>query len=125
MKTLIRLCVLLTSLVSVASAQTYTLDWGSSFSPAWATGNTSGTANNIGGSTVNCSVSMFKSAGIFTTTLGSFGGPMTPTVSASTFIVGGSPKNIQISLDYPSNTDYCDITFTFNKPVFNVSFNLA
>lgn len=40
------------------ATQTYTLDLGSSFSPSWAAGGTSGTAHNIGGSGINCTLGM-------------------------------------------------------------------
>jgi hypothetical protein len=124
MKTIIRLLIFVCFVQSV-QAQTYTLNWASSFSPAWVTGNTSGNANNIGGSIVNCNVGLTKSGGIYTTTYGSSGGPATPTVASSPYIVGGSSANLVIALDYATNTEYTDITFTFNKPVFNVSFNIA
>ncbi|HEX2608569.1 MAG TPA: hypothetical protein VHK91_14370, partial [Flavisolibacter sp.] len=45
-------------------SQAYTLDWGSSFSPALAAGNTSGTATAINGSSRNLNLSMnFTGAG--------------------------------------------------------------
>ncbi|HWJ92666.1 MAG TPA: hypothetical protein VNR87_16225 [Flavisolibacter sp.] len=108
-----------------AGAQIYRMDWATSMSPSWSTGNTSGNAPNIGGSGVSCSVNLTKSGGVYTTTLGPAGGPATPTVASATYVVGGSPSNLQIALDYGSNLDYTDITFTFSQPVYNVSFNIA
>jgi hypothetical protein len=102
-------------------AQSYYLNWGASFSPAWANGATSGTANNIGGSGVNCSVNITKSGGVFT----SVGGPTTPTVSGTTAVVGGSTSNILVALDYANPSQYTDITFTFSTLVYGVKFNLA
>jgi len=115
----------LTILVQQVQAQTYTMNWATSFTPAWATGNISGNATNIGGSAVNMSVSLFKSGGVYTTTYDTYGGPMTPTVSSSPYIVGGSSSNIVIAPEFTSNTQYMEATFTFNKPVFNVSFNVG
>lgn len=127
MKTTIQFLVILLGILSSAHAQTYTLDWGSSFAGGglWPTYATSRNAPNIGGSGVNCSVNVTKSGGIFTTVLGPYGGPPTPTVASSTFIVPGSSSNLQLSLDFTTATQYCDVVFTFSQPVFNVSFNLA
>src|ERR1700694_3314551 len=125
MKTLFSLILAIFGLASSLQAQTYTLQWGSSFSPAWATGLLTGTANNIGGSGIKCSVSIVNSGGGFTTVLSSMGGTITPTVSASTITVANSATNVQIAMDYADNTEYTDIVFTFNKPAFNVKFNIA
>ena len=105
---------------SSVSAQSYTLNWASSFFPAWANGATTGNAINIGGSTINCSVSIVKSGGAYT----NFGGPTTPTVGSST-VVAGSTNNMQVALDYSTASQYTDITFTFSTLVYNVNFNLA
>jgi hypothetical protein len=121
--------LLLSGVVTTPKAQTvsaYTLNWGTSFSPVWATGTVSRTASNIGGSGINCAVSMpVSGGGIFTTTYGSYGGVMTPTVASSTFIVPGSTSNLQVSLDYPSNKSYTTITLDFSARITNASFRIA
>lgn len=103
-----------------AFAQTYTLNWASSFSSAWADGATNGNAFNIGGSGINCTVNVTKSGGAFA----SFSGPMSPTVNSS-IIVGGSSKNLQVAVDYTNPSQYTDITFTFSTLVYDLAFNLA
>lgn len=103
-----------------AFAQTYTLNWATSFASAWADGATNGNAFNIGGSGINCTVNITKSGGAFA----SFGGPMTPTVNSS-IIVGGSTKNLQVAVDYTNSSQYTDITFTFSTLVYDLAFNLA
>jgi hypothetical protein len=125
MKAFFLLILSLTGLVCRLNAQTFLMNWSTSISGGWINTATSGTANNIGGSGVNLSVSMTKTGGVFTTTLGPSGGPATPTVANSTYIVAGSSANLQISLDYATNTDYTDINFAFNKTVYNVNFNIA
>lgn len=103
-----------------AFAQTYTLNWASSFSSAWADGAINGNAFNIGGSGINCSVNITKSGGTFA----SFSGPMSPTVNSS-IVVGGSSKNLQVAVDYTNPSQYIDITFTFSTLVYDLNFNLA
>jgi hypothetical protein len=125
MKTLILLAIAFLFLADTALSQVYTMNWGTSISPAWVTGNTSGIGNNVNGSGIRVTIGMVKTGGVFTTTLGSYGGPNTPTVSSSTFIVGGSSSNIQLSLDYGSSAEYTDITVTFSSPVLNARFNIA
>jgi hypothetical protein len=102
-------------------AQTYTLNWASSFSPAWANGATSGNANNIGGSGINCSVSIVKSGGTFA----SSGGITAPTVANSLVTVPGSGSNILVALDFSNPSQYTDITFNFATLVYNLKFNIA
>src|SRR4051812_33214106 len=100
MKTRMILFLMITLTSFVADAQTYTLNWGTSFNPAWVTGAVSGNANNVNGSGVRCTATLVKTGGIYTTTLGSLGGVLTPTVAGSTFVVPGSSNNLLLSLDY-------------------------
>lgn len=125
MKTIIQFLVITICFAGSINAQTYTLNWGSSFSGGWPNTATSRNALNINGSGVNCSVAVTKSGGAYANVYGTYGGPPTPTVSASTFIVPGSSNNLQLSLDFTNATQYCDIVFTFSQPVFNVSFKIA
>jgi len=103
-----------------------TLNWGTSFSPAWANGNTSGTASAIGGTIVNASVSTTITNGIFTDANGGAIGPITPTVAASTFIVAGAENNLQIANDFTSKTSgFTTIQIVFSAAVKNVNFKIA
>lgn len=120
MKTLLHLFVLLITSISV-SAQSYTMNWASSFSPAWGIGTTTGNAYNIGGSGINCSVDIVKSGGVYA----SYGGYSAPIVNSGMMSVGGSSSNILVALDYSNPSQYTDITFTFSSPVYNLSFNLG
>jgi hypothetical protein len=50
---------------------------------------------------------------------------MTPTVANSAFVVPGSNKNLLISLDYTSNTQYTDVILNFSQPVLNAFFRVG
>lgn len=105
-------------------AQTYTLNWASSFSTAWGNGHTSGSAANIGGSGITATVNLTKSGGVYTSSNGSTG-QATPTVSGSAFVVGGSTANLEIAVDFDQNTEYIDIVYHFSAPVTHVAFEVA
>ena len=92
MKTFIQILFIAFGFISTVHAQTYTLNWGSSFAGGWPNTATTRNAVNIGGSAVNCNVNITKSGGVYTTVLGPYGGPATPTVTSSTFVVAGSSK---------------------------------
>ncbi|MEI6947471.1 T9SS type A sorting domain-containing protein [Paraflavisolibacter sp. H34] len=108
-----------------ASSQTYTLNWGTSFSPAWNNGNVNKTASNIGQSGINCTVALTLSGGAYENALGGNSGSKTPTVSGSTFTVPGSTQRLQVTLNLANNSQYCDIKYTFTGPVQNVNFRIA
>ncbi len=105
--------------------QTYTLNWGSSFSSGWSDGQTNRNASNIGGSGINCNVQLNRSGGVFTNVYDTYGGAMTPTVSGTVYTIPGSSNNLLVALEYANNTNYCDITFTFSGDVRNLSFRLG
>lgn len=107
-----------------AHSQSYTLNWASSFSPAWSNGATSGTATNIGGSGINSSVSMVMSGGVYATSH-SGSGIQTPTVSGSDFVVANSSANLEVSVNYSSPTQYTDITISFSTAVKEVIFEIG
>src|SRR5215813_12150879 len=75
------------------------LNWLSSYIPAWSNGNTSGTANNVGSSGINCTTSFSISGGSFVQALGSSGSP-TPTVSGATFTIPGSTNRMQVTTNF-------------------------
>jgi hypothetical protein len=98
------------------------LNWGSSFSPAWANGDTKRTAINVAGTGVNCNVESF----IFSGTYGlSPSGAQTPTVSGATFVVPGSADRLQFSTDFTTNSSSVMLVIEFSTIVRNVSFRIA
>lgn len=106
---------------------TYTLNWNSGFSSAWVDGATSGTANNIGGSGVNCTVSITRTGGLFSKPFGSGQpGPVTPSVNGNAYVgVGGSANSMLLGVDFSTNTQSATFTFTFNALVPGVRFNIS
>lgn len=105
-------------------AQTYILNWASSYAPAWANGATSGTATNIGASGINCTTNIVASGGVFGATAGA-AGTATPTVTGTAFVVGGSTANNQITMDFSTNTQFTDIVYSFSGSITNAVFNIA
>jgi hypothetical protein len=99
------------------------LNWGSSFSPPWANGNTNRTATNVAGTGVDINVASVITGG------GSYGlspsAAQTPTVSGATFTVPGSAERLQLNTDFATNTSAVTITITFSALVRQVSFRLA
>jgi hypothetical protein len=107
------------------NAQTYILDWGTSFSPAWADGSTSGTATSIGGSGVNCNVNMvITGTGVHVSPA-----PIINNNNSNTafpyFQVQNSTDAIKVSIDCADRTCYVDIILTFNSAISNVSFGIS
>jgi hypothetical protein len=104
---------------SSVQAQTYTLDLSNSFSPSWSAGNTSGTASNIGSSGINCSVSMAFNGS------GSLSSPYPRVNGSGDFMVQGSTDAMEVDVNLSNKTSYLVITYTFSKPVQNVSFGIS
>jgi len=121
---LLTLLLLSNCFVGKLAAQTFTLDHSSSFAPAWAPGNTSGTATAIGGSTINCTLSFTTSGGVYFGP-NETGSGSTPTVTTSVYTVGGSSNNIELCMNYTSNTQFNDILYQFSGLIKNVTFNVA
>lgn len=109
---------------AVLQAQTYTLNWASSFSPLWANGQTSGFASNVGGSGINASVTITHSGGIFNNSNGHTG-VATPTVSGSVFVVGNATANLEIAMDFHNNSEYTDILYQFSSVVSQVHLEIG
>lgn len=125
MKTICSLLLLLFLIIDTSlNAQTYTLNWGSSFYPAWSNGHTSGTASLIGSSTINATLNITKSGGVYDHSNGSTG-VSTPTVSGSAFTVGGSSSNLEIAVDFDNNTEHIDVVYQFSAPVTHVAFEIG
>jgi hypothetical protein len=110
--------------VGKLEAQTnYTLDLGSSFSPAWGAPSYSGTASNIGGSGINCTMA------VALTGSGSIVSPY-PRVNnnntnGSDFQVQGSTDAMEIDINLGNKTSYVDITYTFSASVQNLNFGIS
>lgn len=106
--------------------QTYTLNWGSSFSGAWSTGATTGTANNIGSSSVNATVTLTNSQ---PSSFGSFGGFTSPKASSGgnpfTTQLGSNVPNLAVGVNWSNESNYVDIVISFNTAVKNITFNVA
>lgn len=122
LKTVLITGLLLTHLGN-AFSQVNILSWSSSFSPAWAAGNTSGTATNIGGTGVNCTVTLSFSGS------GTFSAPY-PRVNANNsqpadFQVQSSTDALEIDQDLANKTSASLIVYTFSKPVQNVQFGIS
>jgi hypothetical protein len=120
MKIVSTLCAFLLAIATCANAQTYTLNLSSSFTPAWGAPATSGTAVNIGGSGVNCSVSMTSTGGAPT-----FITPYPRVNGTGDFVVGGSTASVEIDMNFTANTQYMEVVYNFNSAVNNISFNIA
>ena len=105
-------------------SQTYTLNWASSFSPAWSDGNLSGTASNIGGSGINATITISKTGGIYAHTNGG-SGVATPTVSGSTLMTGTSSTNLEIGVDFNNHGEHAEIVYQFSSHVTHVVFDIA
>lgn len=111
------------SITQTASSQTYILDWGSSFG-TWANGQVGGTANAIGGSVINATVS--------SSIIGTGGNNANyPAVNnnnsdaGALFEVQGSTDNINFRQNLANKTSYQRIIITFSAPVQNVEFGIA
>jgi len=115
--------IVLTSFQPMFAQTTYTFDLGSSFSPAWTAAATSGTASNIGGSGINCSMSFALNG------TGSIISPY-PRVNnnnsnGSDFVVQNSTDAMELDINLGDKTSYVDITYTFSAPVQNVNFGIS
>lgn len=107
-----------------ASSQTYTLNWNTSFSPAWSNGAVSGTATNIGGSGITATVNIYKYGGTWQPSV--YTGTNTPTKNGD-YKTGpySAPNNLMLALDFTSVADYTDVIITFSPGVFNLNFYLG
>lgn len=120
----IRIMLLLALCCQMVEAQTYTLDWNTSFSPGWSNGAVSRTATNIGGSGVNATVNIYKYGGSWQPSV--YSGVSTPTKNGD-YKSGpySPPNNLMLALDYNSVADYTDVIITFAPGVFNLTFYLG
>ncbi|MFT3936230.1 MAG: T9SS type A sorting domain-containing protein [Chitinophagaceae bacterium] len=115
--------VALTSTQKTNAQTTYTLDMGSDFSPAWTAAGTTGTASNIGGSGIDCTMKFALTGS------GSIVSPY-PRVNknnktSADFVVQGSNDGMELDINLGNKTSYVDVTYTFSAAVQNVSFAIA
>ena len=125
MKYLYTLCAFLVLSMQQTIAQTYTLNWATSLVTSWLTGGTGGSANNIGSSAVDATVSMTSNEGNVAFT--SFSAFLAPIVSGSpiTTQLGATVPNIVVGCNFTNEANYADIVITFTTAVKNVTFNIA
>lgn len=121
------LLILSVTLFTRIYSQTYTLNWSSSFTPAWSAGAVSGSANNIGGSSVNATVNLTSPEA---TAITAFAGFTSPVVSSGgtpfTTQLGSNVPNLAVGMDLGAKANYVDIVIKFlNYSVSNVKFNIA
>jgi hypothetical protein len=115
------LCLISTTVFS------QTLDWSSSFSPAWSDGATSRTANNVAPG-VNIGVTITNSqAGTYQDITGAIEAPAVNTNNGRSnfFIIAGSSDCLEIDVDWSNDAAYVDVVYTFTKPVYNLLFRIG
>ncbi|MFM9907866.1 MAG: T9SS type A sorting domain-containing protein [Chitinophagaceae bacterium] len=106
-----------------SSAQSYIFDWGSSVTPGWVNGNSTGTATNIGGSGVNCTVSMaISGAGVFTA---AYPRVNNNNANATLLEVQSASDAMVIRQNLVNRTSNSITTLTFSKPIQNVQFGIS
>lgn len=116
---------LLLSLIAILfsnciTAQTYSLDWNASFSPAWVAGSVTNTANNVGSSGINVTASFVNSvAGSYLNTAPAVGTPGGINWTLPTPTLTGS---MVVWVDWANTNQSVTATITFSKPVANPSF---
>jgi hypothetical protein len=107
-------------------AQTVTLDWGTSISGSgWRDGDKAGTANNIGGSGVNATITINNSQ-TATNPYSGFTVFTSPSVN-STYVsaLGSTAKSLAAGVNWDTKTRTADIIIKFSAPVTKVKFNVA
>lgn len=114
-------------LISI-NAHSQTLDWSSSFAPAWSDGAVSRTAHDMGSAGLDVTVSITNSqAGTFRQITTGVNGPAVNTNNGRTgfFIVAGTTDALEIDVDWGSNTAHVDVVYSFTKAVYNVAFRVG
>lgn len=109
--------------ITQIKAQSVLMDWSTSFTPAWSAAALNGTATNIGGSGINCTVNMSIQGN------GSFVSPY-PRVNANNsntgdFQVQSSSDAIEIDQNLNNRSSFSRTQFTFSAAVNNLVFSIA
>jgi len=133
MKPIFYICILsLFALVypHAGKAQTYNLDWGSSFSTPWADGALTGTAYDVAPG-VDVKVTIFNnepSSWRDVITSGTSGSTMPPAVSPTNsrsgfFYMPSSYTSslLELDVDWSDKSKYLTVTYEFSQPVYNIS----
>jgi hypothetical protein len=111
--------------VQYTIAQTVTLDWGTSIHNGWTAGAKTGTANNIGGSTVDATITISNSQ----TSPNPYSGftLFTSPAVTNTYVaaLGSTAKGLAAGVNWDSKTRTADIVIKFSEFVKNVKFNIA
>ena len=102
------------------SQTSYLLNWGTSFSPAWAAADKTGTASNVNGSGVDIAVNLVSSEGT-----GSFVAPYPRVNGAGDLLVYNSTAANQVTMNFNSNTSSLTVTYTFSQPVSSIKMGIA
>jgi len=108
-------------------AQAVSIDWQSSFrnGNGWRDNVTSATANNVGGSGVNATVTITNSES-GTTSYDDFDIFSSPGIN-HTYVsaLNSTAKSLGFGVDWDSKNRFADIVIKFSAPVANVKFNIA
>ena len=112
-------CILLLCICTLQS-KAQLLNWGTSFSPAWASGNTSGTAPNVSPG-LNVGVNITISGGAFAAS----GGNNTPTVAGTNVVVAGSTNRLNLTPNFSTNTQNVTTVITFSMATGGINFRIA
>jgi hypothetical protein len=111
--------------VQYTIAQTVTLDWGTSIHNGWTNGAKTGTATNIGGSTVDATITITNSQ----TTPNPYSGfnLFTSPAVTNTYVaaLGSTAKGLAAGVDWDNRSRTADIVIKFSETVKNVKFNVA
>ena len=113
--------------VSISNSFSQTLDWSSSFSPAWTAGAASRTATGLA-TGLDVSVTVTNSQpGSYQYVTGSTIAPAVNNNNATSgfFIIAGSSDCLEIDVDWSSESAYVDVVYTFTKPVYNLVFRVG
>ncbi|RYG03858.1 MAG: hypothetical protein EOO02_07470, partial [Chitinophagaceae bacterium] len=112
---------------NVINAQTYTMNWGTNFSPAWTAGSSATrTTTSIGASGVTATVTLTSNESTAMSSVTAFSSPMVSSGGTPfTTQLGSNVANLALAMDLNANTSYVDVKIDFSSAVNNVTFNIA
>ncbi|MET0242164.1 MAG: T9SS type A sorting domain-containing protein [Flavitalea sp.] len=112
---------------NVLTAQTYTMNWGTNFSPAWTAGSSATrTTTSIGASGVTATVALTSNESTAMSSVTAFSSPMVSSAgNPFTTQLGSNVANLALAMDLNANTSYVDVKIDFSSAVNNVTFNIA
>jgi hypothetical protein len=120
-KKLLTLLLLCFAIADHLSAQTYSLDWSGSYSPAWVAGTTNRTTNNVGSSGINITTSFVNSAANSTWQNST---PAVGNVGSIAWTLPGSTGtgSMVLWVDWANTQQKITCTILFSAPIANPSF---